>query len=112
MSLKQSKSDRIFDAVNVCIMCLVLCVTLYPLIYVLSASISYPEAVMRGEIVLLPKGLSLLSYSKVFENNAIWMGYINSILYTLAGTLVNLVMTFFGAYPLSKKTCGVAKLSR
>ena len=103
MSLKQSKSDRIFDAVNVCIMCLVLCVTLYPLIYVLSASISYPEAVMRGEIVLLPKGLSLLSYSKVFENNAIWMGYINSILYTLAGTLVNLVMTFFGAYPLSKK---------
>lgn len=103
MSLKQSKSDRIFDAVNVCIMCLVLCVTLYPLIYVLSASISYPEAVMRGEIVLLPKGLSLLSFSKVFENNAIWMGYINSILYTLAGTLVNLVMTFFGAYPLSKK---------
>lgn len=103
MKIHQSRSDRVFDGVNVFFLTVVLCLTLYPLIYVLSASVSEPARVMNGEVFLLPLGFSTTAYAKVFKNNDIWLGYGNTILYTLVGTAINLVMTFFGAYPLSKK---------
>ncbi len=103
MKIHQSRSDRVFDGVNVFFLTVILCLTLYPLIYVLSASVSEPARVMNGEVILLPRGFSATAYAKVFKNNDIWLGYGNTILYTLVGTAINLVMTFFGAYPLSKK---------
>lgn len=103
MKIHQSRSDRVFDGVNVFFLTVILCLTLYPLIYVLSASVSEPARVMNGEVFLLPQGFSATAYAKVFKNNDIWLGYGNTILYTLVGTAINLVMTFFGAYPLSKK---------
>ena len=103
MKIHQSRSDRVFDGVNVFFLTVILCLTLYPLIYVLSASVSEPARVMNGEVILLPRGFSATAYTKVFKNKDIWLGYGNTILYTLVGTAINLVMTFFGAYPLSKK---------
>jgi putative aldouronate transport system permease protein len=94
--------DRLFDTVITMIMCLAVVVCLYPLIYVLSMSISTPLAAARQEVWLLPKGFSLSSYQLVFENPDIWKSYFNTVWYTVVGTAVNVVLTITLAYPLSR----------
>ena len=56
-----------------------------------------------GKVVLWPKGITLVSYEELLHYKRIWSGYANTIFYTVVGTLVNLVMTVCGAYPLSRK---------
>lgn len=80
-----------------------LLITLYPLIFVLSMSISDPNAVLRQEVVFLPVGFSLRSYEMVFRNSGVFQSYGNTIFYTLVGTALNIVMTMTAAYPLSRK---------
>ncbi|MCJ8012350.1 carbohydrate ABC transporter permease [Paenibacillus sp. KQZ6P-2] len=101
--LLESRGDRIFNVSIYIILSLVTVIVLYPLIFVLSASFSDPQTVLRGEMLLWPKGFNLNSYAKIFQNHDILIGYSNTILYTLIGTLINLVMTIIGAYPLSRK---------
>jgi len=96
--------SRIFDVFNVAAMLLVVAVTLYPLYYVLITSISGGMAVMRGEVTLLPKDLTLDSFRVIFANRDIWVSLKNSVLYTVSGTLINLVMSCLCAYPLSRKS--------
>jgi len=100
---KYTKSDRAFDIINVSLLIIVLIITLYPLIFVVSASFSDPLKVLNGEVWLLPKGFNVEGYKRVFANKDIIIGYKNSILYTFIGTLVNLIMTIAAAYPLSRK---------
>jgi len=78
-------------------------IVLYPLVFVLSASISNPEHVLRGEMWLIPKGFNLDAYTKIFQNKDILLGYSNTILYTVIGTALNVVMTICAAYPLSRR---------
>lgn len=80
-----------------------LVIVLYPLVFVLSASFSDPGKVADGSIWLLPQGLTLEPYRKVFENESIWTGYANTLFYAGAGTLVNIALTVMAAYPLSRK---------
>ncbi|HOJ12101.1 MAG TPA: carbohydrate ABC transporter permease [Clostridiales bacterium] len=98
-----TKGDYIFDIVNTTLLILVLLIVLYPLIFVVSASFSDPLEILDGKVWLLPKGFTLEGYKRVFSNNDIMTGYKNTIIYTLLGTFVNLVMTIAGAYPLSRK---------
>ena len=100
---KQSYSDRIFDVVNVAVMVTLLLVFIWPLWFVVIASISDPHEVWRGNVVLFPISLTLNSYQELMKYTSIWTGYANTIFYTVVGTLVNLVMTVFAAYPLSRK---------
>ena len=102
-AIRQSKGDRIFDAVNLILMTLLMLIVLYPLVYILSASISNPDLVNRGEIWLLPKGITFEGYIRVFQDNEIMIGYRNTIFYTVAGTIVNLFFTLTAAYALSKR---------
>lgn len=81
----------------------ILLFTLYPLIYVVSCSISAPSAVLNGEVVLLPVRPTLMSYDKVFQEGTLNIGILNSILYTAVGTGLNLLLTTIGAYALSEK---------
>ena len=76
---------------------------LYPLIVVLSNSVSDPVAIIEGRVKLLPVGFSLESYEKVFANKDITRSFMNSLRYTLVGTAVNVLMTILAAYPLSRK---------
>ncbi|TDF97209.1 carbohydrate ABC transporter permease [Paenibacillus piri] len=103
LGTKQSAGDRWFDAINLCLLSLVLIIVLYPLVYVISASLSNPLLVLQGEVWLWPKELSLEAYKRVFQNADIMVGYKNTILYTAVGTCVNIVMTVAGAYPLSRR---------
>lgn len=101
--VKESKGDRLFDIINYFLLAVVLIVVLYPLIFVAVASISNPAAVVNGEVWLLPKEITFTGYEKLFANKEILKGYMNTILYTVVGTMVNVVMTILAAYPLSRK---------
>ncbi|GHU74699.1 sugar ABC transporter permease [Clostridia bacterium] len=100
---RQSLGDKAFDVVNLLLVLLILVVILYPLWFVVIASISDPLLVMSGQLGLLPKGLNLQGYRMVFRDSNIITGYRNTIFYTLLGTTINLVLTVLAAYPLSRK---------
>lgn len=75
---------------------------LIPLIHIVSVSISDGVAVQRGEVFLLPEGFSLESYEIIFDNDDLWRSYLNTIIYTVVGTVINLILTVLCAYPLSR----------
>ena len=100
--IKESLQDRIFLAFVYVFVAAALIVTLYPLIYILSASISDPSYVNSGEMWLLPMGITWEGYRLIFANNDIWTGYMNTIIYTVVGTLINLIVTVPAAYALSR----------
>ncbi|NQX48544.1 carbohydrate ABC transporter permease [Paenibacillus tritici] len=101
-AMKESKGDKLFLISTYIYLCLALVVVLYPLIYILSASISSPQDVNSGAMWLFPKNVTLDGYKLVFENPKIWNGYLNTIIYTAAGTLLNLAVTLPAAYALSR----------
>ena len=103
MAIKEPRGDRIFGAVVFVIVTLLMLIVLYPLIYVLSCSVSSPTAVGAGEVVLLPKGFTLMGYKRVFQEPDILLGYKNTLFYTLIGTAINLFVTVPAGYMLSKK---------
>ncbi|MCL3777130.1 carbohydrate ABC transporter permease [Actinomyces sp. 186855] len=82
---------------------LVVFVTLYPIYFVLIASVSDTTAVANGQVVLWPRGLSLFGYEQILGDSRIWTGYRNTIVYTVVGTALNLVVTLPAAYALSRK---------
>lgn len=103
MSIHQSKSDRVFDILNKLLVWFFIVIVSYPLLYILSASISDPQFVNSGEMWLFPKGVMFEGYARVFQNSEIWLGYRNTIFYTLLGTLINLAVTLPCAYALSRQ---------
>lgn len=101
--IRESWSDRVFDLVNKLFLFIVLVAVLYPIIYVISASISDPVYVNQGKMWLFPRGITFEGYQRVFQNPEIWSGYRNTVLYTLGGTFINLLFTVPAAYALSRK---------
>lgn len=99
----QFNTDTLFSIINYAVLLLITTILLYPLIFLLSASVSSPEAVWNGRVVLLPVGLSFEGYLYIFRDNEIWRSLLNTVIYTVAGTLLNLFMTITAAYPLSRK---------
>lgn len=102
-AIKESRTDRIFKIINYFFLTVALLMVLYPLIYVLGASISNPTLVNSGEMWLFPKEVTWEGYKLVFSNPDIWRGYGNTIFYTTLGTLINLAVTLPAAYALSRK---------
>lgn len=98
-----SLGEKIFTIVDYVLLILLVLVIAYPLIYIVSASFSSPQAVISGKVLLLPVDVTLKGYRAVFQNPKIMTGFRNSFLYTIVGTLINLVMTVLCAYPLSRK---------
>ncbi|UPK41464.1 carbohydrate ABC transporter permease [Paenibacillus pabuli] len=101
-AMKESRGDKLFLISTYIYLSLALLVILYPLIYILSASISSPQDVNSGAMWLFPKNVTLDGYKLVFENPKIWNGYWNTIIYTVVGTLVNLAVTLPASYALSR----------
>ena len=101
--IRSSKGDRIFDTINVIIMLLIMFIILYPLYFTVIASFSDPYAVVNGQVVLWPVGVTLEPYANVFKESRIWVGYRNNLINVPLGTLWNLLLTLPCAYVLSKK---------
>lgn len=95
--------DKVFDIVNLLIMLTLLVIFVWPLWFVLIASISDPNEVWQGHVILFPRGITLDAYEEVVKYKTIWTGYRNTILYTVIGTVINMVLTVCAAYPLSRK---------
>ena len=98
----RSTGDRVFDWCVYILLALVLVIILYPLYFVLIASFSDPLEVIAGNVSFLPVRANLESYRLVFKNSQVMTGYRNTILYTLAGTSLNILMSICAAYPLSR----------
>ena len=101
--IRDSAEDRVFYAIVNVLMAAVLIVVLYPLIYVVSSSISKASAVQAGKVILLPVGFSLDGYRTVFQYKTVMTGYLNSAKYMVLGTSINVVITLICAYPLSRR---------
>lgn len=98
--VRVSRGFGIFE----CVFCiLVFIIIVYPLYYVVIASVSDPMKVAAGEVALWPKGFTLEGYKMVFEENDLWIGYRNTIFYTVAGTMINIAVTFPAAFAVSRR---------
>ncbi|KRF43681.1 carbohydrate ABC transporter permease [Paenibacillus sp. Soil787] len=102
-TIKRSKEDLIFDMINYSVLGFFLLIVLYPLYFVVIASISNPNDVVSGNVFVLPKGITLEGYERIFRDTRIWTGYGNTLLYTVAGTTLNVILTMMIAFPLSRK---------
>lgn len=96
-------SDRVIEIAMLLVIIVFVLIVLYPLYYVLIASVSDPYDVYAGKTFLLPSGFTLEGYARVFKEKAIATGYLNSIVYTTVGTLISTALVIMTAYPLSKK---------
>ncbi|MEK0315701.1 carbohydrate ABC transporter permease [Cohnella sp. 56] len=101
-NLYATRGDRRFTAVIDALLLLVLIVTLYPLLYIVSSSFSAPSAVTSGKVWLWPVDVSVAGYRAVFHYGGIWQGFANTLYYTVVGTLISLALTVLAAYPLSR----------
>lgn len=97
-----SLRDKIFTVIVAIVLTLFFIVVLYPCIFVISASFSSGNAVQAGKVLLFPVDFSLEGYKAVFNTPKVWIGFRNSLFYTVAGTLISLVLTMTTAYCLSR----------
>lgn len=102
-SISEAKSDKLFYLINNLIMILLAIIVIYPLFFIVIASISSPEAVLNGEVFLYPVGISLEGYERLLGETQIWIGYRNTILYTFFGTILNIIVTIPAGWALSRK---------
>ncbi|QGH36151.1 ABC transporter permease subunit [Gracilibacillus salitolerans] len=102
--MRKTLRERLFDYGNIIILTLLSLVTLYPLLYILFASLSDPAYVAQTRgIMLAPKDFTIEAYKMVFNNPMIGISYLNTLIYVVAGTALNIILTSLGAYALSRK---------
>ena len=100
--IKRCKQDVIYDTVLFIVLTLILVIVAYPLWWVIISSFSNPTEVSAGNVIWLPIGFNLKGYAEVFKDDMIVRSFLNSILYTVCGVLVNLAVTLPTAYALSR----------
>ena len=103
MERRYLKSEWGFYLVVYLSIALAIVVTLYPILFVVSASFSDPSQVSLGKVFLLPKGFQTLSYQMVFKNSQIWRAYANTVLYTVSGSLIQVACTMIAAFVFSRR---------
>ena len=100
---EKSREDIFFQWVVNILAIIIGAVTLYPLIYVVSASLSSPTAIYNGDVFLFPVKLNINAYLRVFKSQDILTGYKNTIIYAFGGTTISMIMTIMAAYPLAQR---------
>ena len=101
--VKDSAGYVLFTVINTIIMILVCVVTLYPFLYLVAQSFSSEEAIMMGQVSIIPKGFNLETYKSVLAKGDFLRSYKNTFIYSVIGTIASLVFSSCLAYPLSKK---------
>ncbi|MDR1703699.1 MAG: carbohydrate ABC transporter permease [Clostridiales bacterium] len=102
-NVRDIRSDLVFNIVLYSLAAIMLVIIIYPLYFIIIASFSDPSAVTNGRVWFWPGGFTLEGYQAVFEHERLWIGYRNTIVYTLMGTLIGLVINIPAAYVLSRK---------
>ncbi|MGN0315054.1 MAG: carbohydrate ABC transporter permease [Fusicatenibacter sp.] len=101
--IRRSREDVIFDTVIFIILTIIFLIVAYPLYFIIISSVSDPQAVAGGKVIFYPVGLNLKGYAEVFKDSRIVRSFINSLIYTFCGTLLNLAVTLPTAYALSRR---------
>lgn len=102
--IRQTKGEKIFNIINIIILCALVVIMVSPCLHVLFASLSDSSELMKsGGFLLYPKGFTLDAYREVFKNQLIWSGYGNTILNLVLALAFNISLTTLGAYALSRK---------
>lgn len=96
-------SDTVMEAVMYAFAVVILVILMYPLYFIVIASFSDPSAVAGGQVWLFPKGFTLDGYKELLKHENIWIGYRNTILYTVVGTIIGLAVNISAAYAMSRK---------
>ncbi len=99
-----SAGSRFFTGLNAFVLILITLITFYPLYYVLITSISNGMMVMQGKVRLYPIGVTFDSYKSITSDPQLFRSLWNSVLYTVVGTLINIIMSCLCAFPLSRRT--------
>ena len=101
--VRSQRSDVVFNIILYTVCALLLLIVLYPLWFIVIASLSDPSAVASGHVWVLPVGFTLDGYAELLKQTNVWVGYRNTIAYTLVGTLIALAVNIPAAYALSRK---------
>jgi len=101
--ISRSRADRVFDGLDYILLTIAFLLVAYPLYFVVIASVSDPIAVYEGRVILYPIKPTLEGYARIFSYESLFTGYKNTIIYTLIGTSINVVMTVTAGYALSRK---------
>lgn len=109
-SKKGHMGDKVYYITNGIILGLLALIILYPLYFIVIASISDPEAVLSGKVVLFPVGITFSGFRKIMERQDVWRGYLNTIIYTAITVVLSLVVTIPAGWALSRKTLPKKKL--
>ena len=104
--IRETGADQAFNVINMIFWIIVLFIVLYPLWLIIIASVSDPDAVLAGEVIWWPKDFSLIGYEAVFEYRELWSSYLNSIFYTVVGSVISVFITLAAAYSLTRSFSG------
>lgn len=102
-AMKMGFSDRLYSICVTAVAIAALLIVLYPMYFIVIASFSNSNMVNQGLVKLIPKGINFFGYRKIVERSDLWLGYGNTILYTVAGTLLNLAVTLPAAYVVAQR---------
>ena len=102
MKIKESASYRVFKVFNAIILTLISVAMLYPFLYLVAQSFSSTEAIVAGEVGLIPKDFNISTYKYVITDGKFIPYYGNTIVYSIIGTVCALLFSALLAYPLSK----------
>lgn len=101
-AIKEPVFDRVFYTITFILLLALLIVIIYPLWFVLMASMSDAQYVNNGTILLYPRGFTMLGYERTLQDPKIWIGYGNTLIYTVGGTLLGTFFTVLAGYSLSR----------
>lgn len=105
--VKMSAQDKVFTIFLYALTAVLIVIALYPMYFIVIASISDPKLVSSGQIMFVPQGINFKGYQKLLGYSQLWVGYRNTILYAIVGTLISLAVNVPAGYALaSKKLCG------
>jgi putative aldouronate transport system permease protein len=98
----RNAENVIFDTVVVAVLLVWLIIVVYPLYYVIIASISNPVDIISGNIKLMPRNITFQAYERIMHEKSLFVGYRNTLTYTIVGTTISVLLTVMLAYPLSR----------
>ena len=104
IAIKDTTGDKVFHTITYILLGMLALIILYPVYFIVIASISDPDAVLAGKVGLLPVGINIDGYMKILERTDVWQGYLNTIIYTLATVVLSLLVTIPAGWALSRET--------
>lgn len=102
--IKDTAGDKVFHIITYVVLGLLALIILYPVYFIIIASISDPDAVLAGKVVLYPVDITFSGYEKILERTDVWQGYLNTIIYTVVTVVLSLAVTIPAGWALSRST--------